>query len=343
MADQVPEEVWHKILVYLRDREDDHWQDLDDPRWQNRSTLLPLLPTCRFLHNIAEPLLYENGIVYLGPRSSTCSTLLDALEGKEERRGWVKTLVATSRKAQALSSFDSDSIIVHSTSVEKALQLAPRLQGLHLDATTITKELHYRIFGHPTLHAVVLQDCNLSGMLVHPSSLIGSKVTDITLYQTSFEVGPFLREASRLCSLPCLMDLTISAPFAIHITALVRRLPPPQFPGLRRLAIHLAEEHPDTWGKNGLRLSPLLDHTPNITQLVLEGKTSVYVLVDPASSLPHLKILRAPVEAVKVLKDIGELESLTVDRATNHPRMFPLGHSILYLSMDVPLEAVADL
>ncbi|KAG8988180.1 hypothetical protein FRB90_002895, partial [Tulasnella sp. 427] len=100
MSDQIPSEVWQQIYTHLRASGDDHWEDLKKAGYympQCRSTLLPLLLTCQSFQAIAEPLLYEHVVVYLPPAGSPSWTIVEALQVKEDRRLWVKTLVATWR------------------------------------------------------------------------------------------------------------------------------------------------------------------------------------------------------------------------------------------------------
>lgn len=339
----LPPELWRQIFIILRDEGDDHWQDLSkSSQDQRRSTLVPIVLTQGYFRNIAEPLLYEHAVLYLQKRGSRLGTVVDALQAKEERRKWVKTVVATWRPASR-KDVDDESRNEFSILVETALALIPEIQELRLFRTLLSNEVYQWIVTNPTLRTLILQRCDFTQKGRHKIDLTKSNITALTLTQSS----PFLRfpfgEVSKLFALPHLAELTITAPFFDHITTLLLAFPTPKLHGLRKLTVQRPSGSPGTRDK-AVHLFDFLAHSPNLTHLLVQTGVTVHASDIPTCTMEDLKVLQGPANVVDALRpdpDAGCLDTLTVNGMLERTTASLFKGTIRHLSLDIGIDMVS--
>ncbi|KAG8925457.1 hypothetical protein FRC00_003964 [Tulasnella sp. 408] len=345
MSQNTPRELWREIFTTMRDGGDDDWQDLSKgSQHQHRSTLVPLLLTCRYFRNIAEPLLYEHAVLYVNKEGSRSGTLVDALKAREERRGWVKTVVAT-RRPTGRKDRDDELPTEESILIQTALAFIPGLQGLRLFRTLISDEIYHWVLTHPTLRTLILQRCDFTQKGRHKIDLTQSNVTRLTLSQSS----PFLKfpfgEVSKLFALRRLQEFTVTVPFFNHIATLLSALPTPALHDLRRLSIELPSGSTSVRDRRGfaVQLFPFLLHSPNLTHLLMQPGVTVPPSGIFQSRLEHLKVLQAPAEVVAALRtDAKALDTLTMNGILGLNIAPSFGGTIRHLTLDIGTDVVAS-
>ncbi|KIO24903.1 hypothetical protein M407DRAFT_25763 [Tulasnella calospora MUT 4182] len=272
MPYHIPPELWRDIFTILRDDGDDDWQDLSRAsQHQRRSTLIPLLLTCRDFRDIAESLLYEHAVLYVHKGGSRSGTVVDALEAKKERGEWVKTLVAT-RRPTGRKDRDDELPNKETILIERALKCIPKLRGLRLFRTLISDKIERWILTHPTLQTLILQRCDFTRKGRHEINLTESKITKLTLSQSSPVLKFPFGEVSQLFALGRLTELTVTVPFFNRIAELVSAHIE-ALHGLRRLSIQLPTGCTNTHDKTdfAVQLFPFLLRSPNLTHLLMQA------------------------------------------------------------------------
>ncbi|KAG9048174.1 hypothetical protein FS837_000592 [Tulasnella sp. UAMH 9824] len=366
MLHKLPTEIWYKIIKILRDDGDDDWQDLSrGSQHQRRSTLLPLLLTSRYFSSIAEPLLYEHAVLYVHKEGSRSGTVVDALQAREGRKELVKTVVAT-RRSRPRKEEDTEMRKEESVLVKTALMFLSGLQGLRLFRTLMSDEVYQWILTQPTLRTLILQRCDFTRKGDHEVDLARSRITRLTLLQSSPVLKFPFGEVSKLFALRRLQDLTVTAPFFNHIATLLGPPPspaspdpnsalpclptvpgpPPVLPNLRRLSIQLPPVGPSARDQtvSAVPLYLFLLHSPNVTHLLLQAGVEVDPLEISTPRLEHLKVLQASTEVADTLRTEAEgLETLTMNGMLELTMVAGLGEMIRHLSLDIGTDVVSAL
>jgi hypothetical protein len=178
---KLPYEIWVQILEQL---------DVDGRIWEPRTALAYVSRTCRYLHAIAEPLLYSViRIVFNEPEWKSSVSCIPLLETKPHLRTAVRRLLIYGGSQVSLSS-PSPTAGSIPDNVYRLYNILPHMTYLRQVICIfipLLPSLHHTIFSHPTLRNVVFL-CPLTVMSPLPQASRGLQSSDPILLGI---VGPF--------------------------------------------------------------------------------------------------------------------------------------------------------